>query len=161
MKEKEAVKQNRSIQPYIITVVVAVVVAAAAFFGGMKYQQRRGFSNMRAFGNGQFVRGGADARGGNTPFGRMGGRPTVGEIMSIDNTSVTVKMPDGSTKIVLLSDTTTYSKSDTGSKTDLKVGTQIGVFGADNADGSVTAQSVQLNPQFGRLVMPSAAPVAN
>lgn len=57
-------------------------------------------------------------------------------------------MQDGSSKIVLFSDFTTYNKTSEGSKSDLKVGEKIAVFGTDNSDGSVTAQSVQLNPQL-------------
>jgi hypothetical protein len=57
-------------------------------------------------------------------------------------------MTDGSSKIVILSDSTNYSKTDKTDKTSLKTGDQVGVFGSDNADGSVTAQTIQLNPQF-------------
>ena len=72
----------------------------------------------------------------------------MGEVLNVDDKSLTVKMPDGSSKIVILSDTTVISKSDTTAKSDVKVGDKVGVFGTDNSDGSVTAQSVQLNFQF-------------
>ncbi|EKD67236.1 MAG: hypothetical protein ACD_48C00525G0002, partial [uncultured bacterium] len=56
-----------------------------------------------------------------------------------------------SSKIVVLSGTTTYAKSTDGSQTDLKVGDRVNAFGTTNTDGSVTAQSIQLNPPQGRI----------
>jgi hypothetical protein len=124
-------------------VIIAVLVGAASFFGGMQYQkgqipqntrQQRGPSGQ----NGQGTRVG----GGN------GGRQVMGEIISQDDKSITVKMQDGSTRIVLVSDTTTVNKEAQGAKSDLQVGQRVGVFGTDNTDGSVVAQSIQLNPTF-------------
>ena len=82
------------------------------------------------------------------PTGRQGFRPVSGEVLNVDDKSMTVKLPDGSSKIVIMSQTTTFAKSDAGSLADVKVGDKVGVFGTDNSDGSVTAQSVQLNFQF-------------
>lgn len=78
--------------------------------------------------------------------GRTGFTPVSGEILSIDDTSITVKMPDGGSKIVMISEKTTMNKASSASKSDLKVGSQVAVFGQDNSDGSVTAQSIQLDP---------------
>ena len=55
-------------------------------------------------------------------------------------------MPDGSSKIAILTNNTVYNKSAKGTKDDLKTGEQVGVFGSTNPDGSVTAQDVQINP---------------
>jgi hypothetical protein len=55
-------------------------------------------------------------------------------------------MIDGSTKIVNIAPSTTYSKTETGKKEEVVVGTKVNVFGQTNSDGSVTAQSVQINP---------------
>ncbi len=139
-------------QSMLITVVAVVIVGAAAFFGGMKYQQSKQFAGFRMGaagmmgqqGNRQFVAG----QNGRTGTANSM-RPVVGEILSMDDKSITVKLQDGSSKIVLLPDTATYSKTDTGSKADLKVGGKVGVFGTTNSDGSVTAQTVQENPAFG------------
>jgi len=127
----------------IIPLVVALVVGAAAFFGGMKYQESKASNTPRQFQGGQ---GGVGRQGGS---GRgNGGRPVVGEILSQDDKSITVKLQDGSSKIVLLPDSVSVTKTDQGSKSDLKIGMRVGVFGTDNSDGSVTAQNVQLNPMF-------------
>ncbi len=138
--------------PMVMTIVIALVVGGAAFFGGMKFQETKaaGSNNMR----GQFQRGtgGPSGPGG---MGRMGGGAVIGEIISTDDEqssssikSIIVKLEDGSSKIILLSDTVTVSKTDSGSKDDLKTGVKVGVFGTTNSDGSVTAQNIQLNPAF-------------
>ena len=122
----------------IIILVVALLVGAGGFFAGMKYQQSK---NPR-FGNFQGARNGQSGQRG------QGFRPVNGEILSADEKSITVKLQDGTSRIVILSDTTTYNKTAEGSKADLKTGDRIAVFGTDNSDGSVTAQNVQLNPVF-------------
>lgn len=127
-----------------IVLVVAIAAAAGGFFAGTKYQQsKRGQfitlgNNQGKFGNMMAVPGGNGARGG---F-----RPVTGEIIKSDNTSITVSLADGSSKIILLSTSTQINKAEVGSKADLVIGTQIAVFGSENADGSVTAQNVQINP---------------
>jgi hypothetical protein len=80
--------------------------------------------------------------------GRGAGGANVGEIVSMDANSVTIKLQDGSSKIINLSSSTTYSKTDTASKTDLKTGDRIAAFGTPNSDGSITAQNIQVNPMF-------------
>jgi len=128
----------------LITIVVAVVVGGVGFYAGMKYQQMQRSTFFGQFNNGQvgFGTGAGQTNGAN----RIGARQVVGEILSQNDKSLTVKLADGSSKIVFLSDTTTINKATTAAKTDLKVGERVGVFGLDNSDGSVTAQSIQLNP---------------
>lgn len=135
--------------PVVIAIVVAVIIGVLAFFGGMKYQQtvRGNFRAGQFGGNGNYMMQGGQ-RGGGPNGGRGAGfRPAIGEIISSDDKSITVKMDDGSSKIVLVSDSTTINKTDPGSKTDLKVGTKVGVFGQDN-NGTVTAQNIQINPMI-------------
>jgi hypothetical protein len=72
----------------------------------------------------------------------------MGEIISTDETSITVKTEDGSSKIVLLTGSTSINKAEEVTKTALIKGVRVAVFGTTNTDGSVTAQNVQLNPQL-------------
>ncbi len=131
----------------MIIVVVAVIVAGAAFFGGMKYQQSQAGSSANfANGGGQSPQGGTGGR-----FGRNGAnglRPVVGQILSMDANSITVKLQDGSSKIVILSDSTRIEKTSPALKTDLTNGATVSAFGTANSDGSITAQNVQLNPEM-------------
>lgn len=127
----------------IIPAIVAVVFAAGGFAGGMYYQKSQPQTNSRQFG----------ARG----TGRNGFRPVMGNILSSDNKSITVKMADGSSKIVLVSDKTQINKADTATRSELVTGQKVAVFGQENSDGSVTAQSIQLNPMQ-RGLTPTGTP---
>lgn len=131
----------------VIALVALLVGGGLGFFGGMRYQKSQRAPGFGQFANGQFGgRGGAggnSTRGGSA-FGRGGG--VVGDILSVDASSITVKLPDGSSKIVLLTGSTSINKAAAGSKSDLVVGTRVAAFGATNSDGSVTATNVQINP---------------
>jgi len=126
----------------IITILVAIITTAGGFFAGTKYQQSK--QTTRQFGNiGNGNLGGMrNGIGGN----RAGFTPVNGEIISSDANSITVKLQDGSSKIVLYSDKIPINKSSQGAAADLKIGERVAVFGQTNTDGSVTAQSIQLNP---------------
>lgn len=134
-------------------VLGTIVIAGVAFFGGMKYQETKG-GNANSNARGQF----AQRQGGQGRFGaNANGRPVQGEITALDDTNLTVKLTDGSSKIVNISNSTTFSKTETGSKADLKVGTKVATFGTTNSDGSVTAQNVQINPMF-RMMATTPSP---
>lgn len=121
----------------MVSIALAVVLGIGGFFAGMKYQQSK--LTAARFGNVQGARTGAN-RNGN------GFRPVDGDIISTGDNSITVKLSDGSTKIVILSGSTQINKAETASKNDLTVGQKVAVFGTQNSDGSVTAQNIQLNP---------------
>lgn len=123
---------------------MVLIVGAGAFFGGMKYQETKAASgDHNQFGDG---RQGFRQRAGNGNF-----QPVRGEITSSDESSITVKMQDGSSKIVILSDSTTITEAITAAKQSLTTGKQVMVIGSSNSDGSVTAQNIQLNPNFGGI----------
>ena len=126
---------------YLVVAILVVIVGGGAFFAGMKYQQSKQPAFLRQMGG---VQGQRTGTGGN----RMGFRPVNGGIISSDDKSITVKLQDGSSKIVLLSDKTQINKAAEATKEDLKTGEKVAVFGTENSDGSVTAQNIQLNPEF-------------
>lgn len=132
----------------VITVVIVILVGAGAFFGGMKYQESKATGSNTAR---QFQGGMGGRQNGQNGQGRFTGnsRPVAGEILSFDDKSITVKLQDGSSKIVLLSNKTSINKASEGTKDDLKTGQRVAVFGSENTDGSVTASNIQLNPVFG------------
>ena len=129
----------------IITIIIAIAVGALSFFGGMKYQESKSVNN-RFGANLQNMRGQQNGQTGQSQTRRGGFRPVMGEIINQDENSITVKLVDGSSKIVLLSEKTIYNKVETATKTDLKKGESVNVFGTENTNGSVTAQNIQLNP---------------
>lgn len=153
-------KENMKKEFIVPVIIAAVVFAGAGFFGGMQYQKSQKVSFRGGDGNfmmaGGQRGGGTGGQGGQRMMGQ-GFRPVVGEIISADDKSITVKMDDGSSKIVLISDTTSINKTDPGTKTDLSVGTKVGVFGQDN-NGTITAQNIQIYPQQMRIGTPSASP---
>jgi hypothetical protein len=74
----------------------------------------------------------------------MQGGFSSGEVVSVEDQTLTLKMADGSSKIVVLSDSTAYQKTDSATKTDLNTGTKITVIGETNSDGSFTAKTVMV-----------------
>jgi hypothetical protein len=128
----------------VVTVIIVVVVGALAFYGGTQYQLNKQSSGRNSLASGQYGVG-----TGRTGTRRTGnGQPVSGKILNIDTSSITVELTDGSSRIVLLSDKTIFNTTTAVDKSQLKVGDKVGVFGTTNTDGSVTAQNVQLNPQF-------------
>ncbi len=85
------------------------------------------------------------------------GSITAGEIVSKDDTSITLKLRDGSSKIVFYSTSTGIQKTATGTPADLTVGEQVAVTSSQNQGGSLTAQSIQIRPAM--AVTPSSQPL--
>jgi hypothetical protein len=126
----------------IIAIVLGVViVGGGSFYAGMKYDQSKNPPVVtRGFG------GNANGRvGAGNPGGTRDG--AAGEILSKDDSGITIKLQDGGSKIILMSGATPILKSASGSTDDLTVGTQVTVIGSANSDGSITAQSIQLRPE--------------
>ncbi|MDD4938497.1 MAG: hypothetical protein PHX34_05855 [Candidatus Shapirobacteria bacterium] len=145
----------------IAVLVLLIVFSGASFFAGTKYQQKKltaGFNrqtinNDSGLGQGM-GRGVANNTNTDTAKNRgqtPGFRQTIGEIISLDDTSITIKMADSSSKIVLISDSTSVNQSVTASKADLKVGLQVAVMGDQNTDGSVTGQNIEINPHVATI----------
>lgn len=145
----------------IIAAVVALLIGGGiGFFAGTKYQQGKDTSSNQTPGNLTFQQ--RAVRGGR--FGGANGMVVRGQIISSDSNSITVKLPDGSTKIIILSSSTMIGKTTTGSTTDLTNGATITAIGSTNSDGSITAQNVQIGngmmfgPRPSGSPMPSGAP---
>jgi hypothetical protein len=126
-----------------------VLALGGAFYGGMEYQKTKMPRRMTFAGNIPGGANGGQRAGGNAAFGRggAGGGFVSGEIIGKDDKSVTVKMPDGSTKIIFYSGSTSVGKATAGSADDLVVGEQVTATGTTNSDGSVTAQNIQIRPE--------------
>jgi hypothetical protein len=138
-----------------VIIVIALAVGAGGWCLGAKYgsgssrQAGPGGANFREMTPEQRQQFQLSGGGGRTSGGGMrvfGGGFTVGEILSKDDKSITIKMPDGGTKIVFLAESTTVSKQTEGSAADLEAGKTVMVTGKANDDGSLTAQTIQLRP---------------
>lgn len=136
----------------IIAIVAIIVVGTGAFYGGMQYEKSklsslgllRSSANQGQGGNRQ---NGGQGQGQNRQGrGPNGGNFASGQIISKDDKSITVKMQDGSSKIVYFSDSTTVGKTTQGAVSDLNTGEQVMANGTSNPDGSIAAQNIQIRP---------------
>lgn len=132
---------------YILPTGLLLVGLIVGFGGGYFFKGYQNQKVLNSFRNGsgsfngqRMTASGIGQRNGN---GYMG---VGGEIISLDDKSVTIKLSDGSSKTILLSDKTSYSNFQEAKKENLKNGIKIMVSGKTNSDGSITADRVQLNP---------------
>lgn len=144
----------------MIVAIVAVVAGGLGFFGGMQYQKtNEGSSGPR----GQFQqRTDGQIRpegfsGGNGAGPRAGFSPVSGEILAIDDQTITVQTQEGDSKIVIYSGSTNINKTSEGSLSDLQVGEEVTVIGTEDDNGTVTAQSISLGEE-GIRGMPGGQP---
>lgn len=121
-----------------IVIILILVAGGVGFLTGVKYQQ----SKQPPRPDFQAMRGMKGASGLQRPAGSEAVR---GEIIDKDEESITVKLPDDSSKIVLVSENTTVNKATEGSMEDLETGKQVMIFGQTNSDGSVSATNIQLD----------------
>ena len=130
------------------TVIIIAIISLALGFGGGYLFKNYQVGKMRPNFGSQLPdrqRNGQGLQNGQGPQVGFGGM-VMGEIVSQDENSITVKIQDGSTKIVILGDSTKYSKTQNIDKGELSTGNQVRVFGGASSDVSITAQNVQLNP---------------
>lgn len=136
-----------------VTTAIVVVVAIVAFYGGFLYGKNKGASFPKEFANGAMSGQGrnfSDQASGTGQRTARGNAMTAGEIISRDDQSLTIKLTDGSSKIVLVSDKTTVTKSTDGSLTDCQTGENVMISGTTNTDGSISAQNIQIRPLVGQ-----------
>jgi hypothetical protein len=142
-----------------IWIIAILVIGAASFYGGMTYagtkksanslgQNGGNFQNLTPDQRAQrFAQGGPGAGSGAARNGGQNGAGFAGgDILSKDDKSITVKMRDGSSKIIFFSPATQILKSTSGTPADLKIGENVIVNGKADQSNTITADSIQLRP---------------
>lgn len=132
--------------PTLVISIVAIACVGVGFFCGMKYQQTKRSSNTFARTGNMTNKTVKNGTGTGAKNGNNFGGVQLGTITAMDDTSLTVKLANGGSKIIFVSSTTAYRKTAEAAKSDLNVGDSVAVSGTTNTDGSVTATSIQLNP---------------
>ena len=145
-------------------IATAVIVGGGAFFGGMQYakSQTPDMGDLASrFGDfDPSQRSGMSGGMGGFARSQAGGGFVSGEILSVDAESMTIKLPDGGSKLVFFSEVSKINKMTEGSSADLTTGTTITVTGTSNDDGSVTASTIQILPEGSSLGTPPTTPTA-
>ncbi|MFF0267905.1 hypothetical protein [Kribbella sp. NPDC004536] len=158
-----ALKPKKTLNLPLATAILAgIVVLAIGLAGGAglhaafasdstsnQPQAGRGFGGYGGF-RGQNGGAGPGAQGG----GQGGG--TIGTVVSANSSELVVKTQSGNVT-VKLTGTTTYDITSKGTAADLKAGEQVVVTG-DNANGTITANTVRQGSFGGFRGNPSATP---
>lgn len=136
-------------------VIVGIIVLVGLFYIGMVYGKSQVATKVQT-GQGSQTFGQNGRGAGGMRNGGFGGL-TSGEIIAKDAQSITIKMRDGSSKIVFYTNKITVEKNVSGTSSDLVVGKQVSVTGTANLDGSETAQSIQIRPNMPAI--PTTSPI--
>lgn len=132
-------------------VIALIAVGAGSFYLGTKLSANQNRMPNGQFGQKNFQPGqmmGQVGQAGNQMANRTrSGNMVNGEIIKKDDTSITIKMNDGGSKIVFFSDKVTVNKSIEATKNDVNIGENVMVSGTTNKDGSISAQMIQVRPK--------------
>jgi len=126
-------------------IIGALIIIAIVFYGGFKYGQGQTPASSQNNGSSSLRGGFAPA----SPAGRRqsfseGGGMARGEIIKKDAQSLTIALLNGGSQIIWYSTSTEIQKTATGNAGDLVIGQTASITGSTNADGSLTAKSIQL-----------------
>ena len=132
-----------------VAIVICLILVGGAFYGGVKYGSRRepnfaGKNMMNWEKNGASNFNNGPMKGGKA----VGSGIVNGEVIAKDDKSVTVKIKDGGSKIVIFAASTAVTKTAAGTMDDVAVGANVMITGKTNADGSVTAETIQIRPDI-------------
>lgn len=152
-------------QPLAIAVVVtAVIVGPLGYAVGAKGQTSKagkGFNTAELNGGAMQRQGfqrGIGTGTGTAARRMMNGGMTVGEVLSVSEGGLTVKLADGGSRNILLPATIAVSESKEIDRSEIVAGKFVMISGETNSDSSVTARNIQLMDKM-PTVMPFRAGV--
>ncbi len=131
---------QKNVSTFLFTLAMSLLIG---FVSGIYYQQQRSPQPPKLqYGENRMML--RETGGGQ---GRMMGkafRPVSGEIIESSESSLTIKLPDGSTKILLISESTVITKSQQATTADLKINEKVTAFGDEDPSGTITVKNIQL-----------------
>ncbi len=121
-------------------IIIAIIFAGAGFFAG-RLSQKSAASPAGLAGNFQQMRGSGQTAG----LKRTDGASMIsGEVIKIDDSSLTIKGSDNNSKVVYFSDNTVVNQMATSSINTITAGQQVTVSGQEDTSGFITATSIQV-----------------
>jgi hypothetical protein len=122
----------------VVAVATAVIVGGAAFGGGYAVAKK---SAPALAGRGMMARDGQ--AGGQQKAQRAASNMANGEVLTVEEGSLTIKLADGGSRIVLLGKDAVVSYCAEAELSTVQPGTSLLATGEANADGSLTARFIQ------------------
>ncbi|HPT66071.1 MAG TPA: hypothetical protein PK257_02050 [Candidatus Woesebacteria bacterium] len=146
----ETKKETKKINLSIVIVLVLVALGLGFTIGTLVQRNKR--PNFRTTNGQQFQTGtrqlGDRTNGTNLGFqkgGPSGQNNASGEVIKIDDSSITIKTQNGGSKLIMISGSTIYKQLMDTDKSKLQVGSQIIVDGEAGTDGSITGKTISIN----------------
>lgn len=127
-----------------VWVLVLLLAVALSFYGGLIYGRGKGKVNRFSFDNMPL---GERQFAGNGERNNKQGAMANGEILSLDESGLTLKLQDGGSRLIFFSSSTEIMRYASGTVADLKVGDNLIITGEDDSTGGLTAKSIQLRPE--------------
>lgn len=138
----------KEIKKYKVHIIWGAGVVVALIVGILL---GRTIGGTRSFAGGGAM-GGFGTSAGRTSAGRTastGGGFITGTVNSIDANSITVQLPNGNSEVVLYSSSTSVTAPTVVSISKITEGTKVMIGGSQSADGSLTAQTIQISSNTG------------
>jgi hypothetical protein len=126
----------------VILIAVLVTIAGGCFYSGVLYEKNVTKQNIGLNRNQQNML--QNIKGENISDGIKNNNANIGEIISKDQESITIKLMNGSSKIIFLSASAQVSKNINIDIEELEIGQNVAVQGMTNSDNSITAKSIQI-----------------
>ena len=127
-----------------IKVIGLVIVGILLFYAGTQYAKSQPASTTTAA---SAFAGRSSTRAAGAATGAFGGG-TSGTVVSIDSQSITISLKAGGSQIVFSGTSTPITLTTNGTPNDIQMGSNIIVTGTSNSDGSLSAQSIRIEPSM-------------
>lgn len=141
----------------LLASVAVILIGSGAFYGGSLYgKSQSAFPNGFSGRNGTFPERNADGSmrsrdgqgqaAGSRDTNRGSQDSVFGEVLSKNDTSITVKTPNGGSRIVYVSDKTSVGVSDPAALANISAGQTIMASGTGSTEGALVAHMLQIYP---------------